>query len=642
MNTDKFEFVILTRNKTPAHSFKNGGKSWDEVKAYDNVGVLIPAPYIVLDFDTVTDAKKALEIVEAQKLKCNVLKTTRGYHLWFRSAGPYKNTIKAKLACGIRADIKCYGKPCYCKIKDDGVMRTWLQEHEENEVDYLPSYFIPTGNTGSAYNFLGMKSGDGRNQELYNYILYLQSKKFTKEQVRETIAVINEHIFKESLPEHELKTILRDESFKEGEELEQLQKAAAQKGGFNHAALAQEIINSNQLITVNDIIYMYQDGYYKPSKLDIEKQMILKIENIKTNQRNEVLNYIKVMQNKPREQIKIDPYIINLKNCRLNLATGQKLEHTPEVIDFERIPVVYDPDAICPAVDKLLENVFLQDPECIQLFYELLADILTHENIYQKAFLFVGDGANGKSVVLKMLRRFVGIENCSTISLEELSSKFKTAELENKLLNVGDDIENKPIKNSGTLKRLFSGEPMTVERKFGDPFDFQSYATHIFSCNTIPSNSDRSNGMYRRWIIVPFDAKFTADNPGYDPEISKKVSTDKAMSYLLNLALKGFKSLHKRKGFIEPARAKARKEAFVIENSSVLSWIEDKEITLTQLVSEPRDTLYDKYRAWCGTSCIKEVTSKTFYKELKTRYNLDTKQKYSDGKRYFIVKIDDI
>ena len=126
MNTDKFQFVILTRNKTPAHSFKNGGKTWDDVKTYDNIGVLIPAPYVVLDFDTVTDAKKALEIVEALKLKCNILKTTRGYHLWFRSAGPYKNTIKAKLACGIRADIKCYGKPCYCKIKDDGVMRTWL------------------------------------------------------------------------------------------------------------------------------------------------------------------------------------------------------------------------------------------------------------------------------------------------------------------------------------------------------------------------------------------------------------------------------------------------------------------------------------------------------------------------------------
>ena len=640
MDLNKFEYVILTSNKTPAHSFKNGGKSWDEVKDFDNIGILIPAPYVVLDFDTVTDAKKALEIVKATGIKCNVLKTTRGYHFWFKSAGSYKNSIKVKLACGIRADIKSYGKPCYCKIKDNGVMREWIQQFNADEVAYLPSYFIPTGNTGSAYNFLDMGSGDGRNQELFNYILYLQSKKFSKEQIREIIPIINDHIFRESLPDRELKTILRDESFKEGEELEQLEQAAAQKTGFNHALLGQEIINNNRLITVNDTIYTYKDGYYKPSKLDIEKQMILQMENIKTNQRNEVLNYIKIVTNKPREDIVTDPFIVNLKNCRFNIATGERLEHTPEVIDFERIPIVYDPDATCPDVDRLLNNVFVKDPECIQLFYEILADILTHENIYQKAFLFVGEGSNGKSVILKMLRKFVGIENCSTISLEELSSKFKTAELENKLLNVGDDIENKPIKNSGTLKRLFSGEPMTVERKFGDPFDFQSYATHIFSCNTIPSNSDRSNGMYRRWIIVPFEAKFSKDAPDFDPEIGKKVSTDKAMSYLFNLALKGFKTLSKRKGFIEPERAKARKEAFVIENSSVLSWIEDKEITIKQLTAEPTTILYDKYRAWCGVSGIKECSTKTFHKELKARYSLETKQQFKDGKRYFIVNLD--
>ena len=146
--------------------------------------------------------------------------------------------------------------------------------------------------------------------------------------------------------------------------------------------------------------------------------------------------------------------------------------------------------------------------------------------------------------------------------------------------------------------------------------------------------------MYRRWIIVPFDARFTVDSPDFEPDIGKKVVTDKAMSYLFNLALKGFKTLHARKGFLEPQRAKDRKEAFVIENSSVLSWIEDKEIGVAQLVSEPRDILYDKYRSWCGTSSIKECSRKTFYKELKNRYGLETKQRFEDGKRYFVVNLD--
>lgn len=78
--------------------------------------------------------------------------------------------------------------------------------------------------------------------------------------------------------------------------------------------------------------------------------------------------------------------------------------------------------------------------ECINLFEEIVGDCLLHKNIFQTAFLFYGSGSNGKSTILKLIRTFIGLENCATISLEQLTGTFITAELEMKLVNIGDQI----------------------------------------------------------------------------------------------------------------------------------------------------------------------------------------------------------
>lgn len=638
MKFDNYEYVILNKNKEPTHPYKNGGKPWNEVKDFDNVAVLVKAPYIILDFDTVTDAFKAMEIIQAKKLKCSVMKTTRGYHVWFRTLGTYKNTVKAQLACAIKADIKCYGKPNYVIIKQNGLMREWLQEYEENELDYLPPYFMPVSDKGD-YPFLGMGSGDGRNQKLFSYIEYLQKHELTKEQILEVTDVINKYIFKEPLSEREYRTVTRDEAFKEGEELQKLLDKNVK--GFNHTKIALELIDENKLVTVGQQIYLYDydAGYYKAVENELDLLIMKKAPNTTIKNRAEVLGVIRPKTYRKREGIKVYPYIINCKNCRLNIATGERLEHTPDIYEFGRIPVVYDPDAHCEDVDNFLKDVFSDDAECIELFYEMLADILTKENIYQKAFLFVGAGANGKSKMLDMLRAFVGAQYCSNISLEDLNSKFKTAELENKLLNIGADIDSVTIKNSGVLKKIFSGDPMTVERKFIKPFDIVPYATHIFSCNSIPPNADRSAGMYRRWMIIPFDVNFL-ESPKNDPQIVKKITTPKALSYLLNLALIGFKSLHERKHFIEPARVKAKKEDYMVENSSALSWAREMDMDQAKLGEKPRDLLYDDYRSWCVTTNVKPMAAKTFYKELRFKYRMEIKQKRPENKRYFVPIIE--
>jgi putative DNA primase/helicase len=276
----------------------------------------------------------------------------------------------------------------------------------------------------------------------------------------------------------------------------------------------------------------------------------------------------------------------------------------------------------------------------------MLGSILIKHNRFQKAFLFYGGGSNGKSTILDLIKQFLGTPNYSALALEKVTDRFNTAELENKLANIGDDIDNVGIKDTGTLKKLFSGGTVTVERKGEKPYTLESYATHIYSCNTIPRSFDKTEGFYRRWLIIPFNARFTVNDDDYDPMIIDKITTDEALSYLLNLALKGAKRLLKLGKFTEPQSVKDALEAYKADNSTVISWIDDLELTEDYLLDKPRDVLYSEFTDWCKISGVRQnniTGKKAFNKEIINKFDFEEKPKQlrqgNTRKRYFMQKI---
>ena len=639
------QYIILDDQKRATHKFKDGvgAKTWKEVRDFDNVGLIVPKPFIVLDFDTKSDSEIMLRIVEALDLKCRVMRTTRGYHFWFRSAEPWKNFKKTRLAIGIYSDCRSHSKNAYVKIKDSGVMREWIRKVPTEEIQEVPRWLYPVSNPSHKFEFKGMKDGDGRNQELFNYIVYLQTKGFNRDEIREAIEVINAYVFEDPLDDHEIATICRDEAFKPDEEIAK-QIEEKKTVGFKHNEFGDELIEAYKIITVNGQLYVYEDGYYQQDEKIIERKMIDLFPSIKQTQRSEVLAYIRIKTHINSADLKVSPYIINLKNTRLDIRTGKCLEFTPDAIEFDRIPVTYDPSAYCSDLDKMLNRVFLGDREVINLFEEMVGYCLIKTARYQKAFILIGSGSNGKSTILDLLEEFLGPRNYSSLPLEKVTDRFNMAELENRLANIGDDIDNVTIRDSGTLKKMISGESITVERKGERPFKLSPYATHIYSANTIPRSFDKSDGFYRRWLLVPFNAKFTSEDPDYDPLIFDKITTETALSYLLNIGLRGASRLIKRGRFTEPQSVRETLDHYKTDNSTTLSWIEDKGLDADYFLDNSTDKVYADFTDWCKLSGIKtgNVTGKkTFNREIIHKYDFEDKPRQKgDGKRYFIVKID--
>ncbi len=642
------QYIILNNDKTPAEKLSEGGQPLENVKDFDNLGVLIPEPYIVLDFDTQSDAEIMLKIAQNLNLKCLIMKTTRGYHFWFKSPEPWKNFKKTRLAIGIYADCRSWGKLSYTVVKKDGEWREWIQTCPADEIEEVPCWLRPLS-TGEKFSFKGIKDGDGRNQMLFEYILVMQSKGYNKDQIRKTIKLINDYVFTDPLSENELNIVLREDAFKDENELTENIKVSQcfdEDGGFKHNKFAELLVQQMRIITVNEQCYVYKDGYYQRADREIDREIIRLYPRSRRSQRAEILDYIKILTTVKLSDISVQQYIINLKNGRLDVRTNELLPFDPNIIDFSRIPITYNPAAYNADLDKTLNKVFKGDRQVIDLFEEMVGYLLIKNSRFRKGFILYGSGNNGKSTILNLLKKFIGDDNLSTVELKKLSDPFLTAELEHKLANIGDDIDPKEITDTGTIKKLFTGESMTVQRKFQQPFILKNYAKLIFSCNQLPRILDKTQGMYSRLMLIPFTATFSAEDEDFDPFIEEKITTDEALSYLLNIALRGLRRLLYNNRFTQPDVVTEALEEYKRDNSNVLTWIEEEGIDKNYLLSQTTDKLFSDFKDWCTRSEIKQTPSiKTFHRDIEDKYTFERirSRSPSNYKKYtwrFRVKLD--
>ena len=613
------KYVILNDKKRPKHKLEDSNYTYEDVKYEDNVGLLVPEPFVVYDVDDMQQARILLKIVEELDIKCKVMKTERGYHFWFKHDTPMTNSTHMRTAIGISVDVRSYGKISFVVIKQHGEWREWLLNPPNSQVEQLPKWL---SRIDSKVDFGSMKEGDGRNNELFSYIITLQKNGFKKEEVVRTINIINEYVLQTPLPPKEIETILRDDAFIEDEKVA-VAHCLSDDGKIIHYKFGDELIDRYNIITVNGQTYIYEDGYYQQDPRLIEKAMIDIFPSIKQHLRREVLSYIGIKTHMNYEGVE-DPYTLNVKNGRLHILNKTISEHSPDYIEFERVPVEFDRDAYDVHVDRTLNKVFCHDKDVRLLFEELLGYCLLKNARYQKGFIFYGEGSNGKSTILSMIREFLGRENIVSIELDKIHERFKTPELENKLANIGDDINQGTLKDTGTIKKLFSGEGVLVDRKNDQPFTLYNYAKMIFSANHLPYSPDKSEGFYRRFEFIPFEATFSPQDKDYDPYIEDKLTSENAKSYLLNLALDGLERLMRNGKFTQPDRVEEAKKMYRKINSSVLTWITDEVIEMKHIEGKVIKELYIEYRDYCHVAGIRNPVSRnTFTRETKEVFNVD-------------------
>ena len=333
---------------------------------------------------------------------------------------------------------------------------------------------------------------------------------------------------------------------------------------------------------------------------------------------DEVVGCIKRSTYSQRSEFTERKELICLRNGVLDIETGEFSAHSPEFKFLSRLDVEFLPDASCPRIKKFLSEVLRQ--EDIAVLEEVAGYLLLRDSRFQVAFMFLGEGNNGKSVLLNVLRKMLGEKNVSAISLQEIeANRFALTRLYQKHANFFADLNDAALKGTGKFKILTGGDAIDAEAKFGGYISFYSFAKLLFSANRLPYSDDKTGAFFRRWIFFGFSKCFEGkENRNLIGDL-----TDAAeLSGFLNVALAGLKRLLKQNQFSNSKSTTEKREDYIRQSDSVAAFALD---CLEQSIESesPKSKLWSEYLAYCGRQKITNQSERVFFTQLKKQWSME-------------------
>lgn len=610
---------VKTSGKRAVEKFKNipdsDLRTLEQAEKCDSYAGILAPGIVLLDFDIKEQSDIAYIISQRMGINCRIYQSDKGYHFLMRANDKLiKCQTRVKLACGIICDIKVGTSASYECLKVNGRVREMIQDCDDPDV--APAYLSPVE---SDVDFLNLGDGDGRNSTLYAYILTLSKAGLSKAEIKDTVNVINKFVLKEPLPQNEIDTILRDDAF-----MIQKPSFTDDKGRFLHSVFAEWLVNNLNIVKVSGALHIYQDGIYVRGDKVIEREMIKHIPNLTQAKRKETYLYIDLLIAEDHEIA--DARYIAFNNGIYDAVTEQLLPFTPDIVLVNKIPHDYNPKANDATMLKVMNNLTCGEAKLFDLLCEMVGYLFWRKNEMGWTFFCLGNRANGKSTFLDTLNYLLGSNNTSALDLRELGKDFKSQELFGKLANIGDDIADDYISDTSVFKKVATGNIITANPKYEQPFKFRPYAKLIFSCNTFPRLNDRTNAAARRIVPIPFNATFDKNSEDYDPFVKYKLQTEEAMSTLINLGLSGLKRVLTNNDFTRCEAVNSEIRAIEENNNPLITFANTHRIE-----DQDADKLYSEYVWWASNNGVQSMSKPTFVKQIEYQCGVKSKTSVVDG-----------
>jgi P4 family phage/plasmid primase-like protien len=459
----------------------------------------------------------------------------------------------------------------------------------------------------------GVKSNDkakkgpvkegGRNSHLASLAGSLRDKGLSAEAIEVALLDFNKRHCQPPLDDDEVKGIAASYGrYEEGDPHRQLRLYELAKSLMHQEHFICSPIDQDGRGVV---LMVYRDGSYKNFGASVARSMALR--GLGNAARPETINSTVelIKEETKKDDTLLNPKAlkyVNVMNGMLDWEAGDLVSHDPTFLSSIQMPVEWRPDAKSPLLDKFLSDVFPED--ALQLAEEIIGYFMLPTTVFQKSVMLVGEGANGKSTFLNLVNAFLGRENISRISLHSLEeSPFSAAELQGKLLNIYADLAATKLEKVEVFKHLVGGDPISAQRKYGQPFVLHSFARLLFSANAFPRSEDTSEAYMRRWIVIPFPRRF--EGKDRDPHLTDKITKPEVLSALLVRAVTGLRRLMVQGEFSKCASTEAKVEEYKTENDSAYEFAQE---TLKAAARDRRLSkreVWEGYEKWCEANGIK-------------------------------------
>lgn len=296
---------------------------------------------------------------------------------------------------------------------------------------------------------------------------------------------------------------------------------------------------------------------------------------------------------------------------------GVLYPHSPEYRFRHALPVEYDPDAECPwwqtTLDQILPDKGLQD-----ILQEMFGNVLARNTTrYEKAFMLFGKGANGKSLVCKVLKGLLDPRTVRSIPPHEFQRRFRTEGLEEAWLNLVTEVEKSELKHTETFKAVISGELIEAERKHQSAFKFMPRVACVFACNGLPVVTDPTHGWWRKIVVLPF--LWEIPESEQIKELHEKL-LDAEAAGIANWALAGYERCLRQGQYTQSDQVATSKNSWRLNSDQVASWADEYAEPLGEGVPISKGIkageAYSLYQMWSIKNGFKQLNSNNFWDRL--------------------------
>lgn len=387
------------------------------------------------------------------------------------------------------------------------------------------------------------------------------------------------------------------------------------------------------------IHWRYNKGLFSPFPETSLVQTIVQVMKDRA-QGDMISNTLKILNGLINREEKYWPNEINLmclQNGMLDIGTLQVIPHDPRYGARTQLNISYDHQK--PAwSDRFwdwLKEMFPEDEnyEKRGLLQQFSGYCLLRDCLYQVMMMMYGTGANGKSTFLECLQGVLGFDNTSSIPLEEIGQKFKGYFLQNKLVNISGEINQRTPMDTDFLKKVIGGDPVTVEAKYGNLFQFKPFCKFICALNEAPVIPDKTYGFARRLLVVNFERRLT---PAEISDRLRKNGGKKMSEYLLEekdgifaWMLEGLKILLKNHGFRITDKIQEDTEQMMESLNPLLVFVNEMCEIQDQASVETME-LFECYEQWCTAGHNRCLGRNNFLGQIRSTFPRVSRPKIKD------------
>lgn len=275
------------------------------------------------------------------------------------------------------------------------------------------------------------------------------------------------------------------------------------------------------------------------------------------------------------EEFDANPDLFNCNNKTIDLGAKKVNDFSQSDLLTKSTRVDWDKDAKCPKWDKFIDDIFLSNDELIDFVQRACGYSMTTSTKEQCLFILYGEGRNGKTVFIEILRQLFGdyASSCATTTLIRKNNEGipnDIAALKGaRLVTAVESNENVTL-DEQVIKKLTGTDTIRARFLNKEFFDFIPTFKIFMATNHKPNIRGTDTGIWRRIRLIPFNYRITeaSDNKNLLKELQEELPG------ILNWVLAGYKKWHEL-GLQPPKEIWAATDEYRNEEDDLGQFIDD-------------------------------------------------------------------